>query len=533
MNVLFALTVDTKAIIENSIVNTYKDKFEEEITFKQAFYKEDIVSLLESDKFDVLFLNTRIEKEPMSLEMIDALTDKYHDLQIILLIEENDIDFYTQGLYSMACYNGIYRSDFTLDLSAELIKNPRTKKDAKSYYGIDDSSSVQEIQNNSIDEIEDSELEIVLKNFNTATSETISELFDIAVKTYKKSQLVYLISLLNDNTIELLKDNGCNIEPYQRVLNKEVKQIDKKIKKQKKKPEIIYKEKEVEKIVEVEKVVEKKVFVDREVYTTPTDYKKVIAVVSTARNVGASTIVENMSDKFVKANKAVAVIDLSDNKDLFERNIFNSDLDYSNNSLFDLCNNNEDKPYVLKNNVKLYSSAPNHIGDIKRENLLAAISKVKNTNEVVILDVNIEDLSNIAPILDKTFLIITQELTNTKYFTDRIRDDERELLESLKPNFIINKYLSTKLSTKDIVECYLCKIGDYFNCNNNIEIIRNKEEIFTIPFSQEIVLSNYNQELNKYEEVEESIYAICNKAYPINQVKQDKNKSLWKKIFKK
>lgn len=159
-----------------------------------------------------------------------------------------------------------------------------------------------------------------------------------------------------------------------------------------------------------------------------------------------------------------------------------------------------------------------------------AIDITKIENDIVIIDLELEDLEKVYPLLDKIIVVISQDLTTTKYFTNTLFNITNNLyLSNLgnKLQFVINKNItgSRLLSNKDIVECYLYKVKDYMNTELNTKIFDNELPILKVNFDLDILLSSYRGDrvfTVEDEETEEDIRNVCNAVYPISQKRERK-----------
>lgn len=548
LNVLFAVTQVKNNTVEETILNKYNELFNEKFTYSKEYYLLAIMKSLEENKFDILIIDENFENG-VELEFIDKLTYKYSNLRIIMRIDDKKRgSIEIKRIFSRAFYDCIFNSDFTLQKVAELIKNPRNKKGAKDYYGIEDSDEVEiEYENNNLMKIPADELKEVLNSLNKANKENIKELFDIAINKYTFQQITYLISILrcnpNSKVISLLKECECDIEPYEKSLDKELNKNDNPKVKIKEVEKVVEKVVEVERVVEVEKEVIKKEYVDREVvkevYKTPEDYKKIIAVIGADRKVGATTLIEIMANKFVEDKRTVSILDFSENQNLFERHIFNLEEEYREEPLNHLFNG-MDKPYKISGKCLLYTSSPKEDGNsFDSKQMTRAIDITKINSDIILIDLKLKDLANIYHLLDKILVIISQDLISAKYFTNELYKLTNELyLSSLenKLQFVVNNYRADSkiLTNKELVECYSYKINDYLNTKSNVQIINNKKYPLKVNYLNDITLEIYrgNTIINyDDEEFEKDIYELCNSVYPLSK-KNQKKKRLLSKLFK-
>lgn len=548
IEILFAISTASNHNIEDTILKKYKEKYKKNFNYEKAYYLLAIMKSLSEKKYDVVILSESLEKD-FEPSFIDKLTDKYSEVRVILKVESKRRGTnFIKRLFAMGCYDCIFQDDFNLDNIVDLIETPRNKKSAKEYYGLEE-TELEHIEenfiNNNLIQIPDKELNQVLISLNNATSENIKELFEIAKKTYNFQQLTYLISILSCNedkkVINLLKENNCDIEEYEKALEEELLKTENGKIKVKEAPKVVEKivEKPVEKIVEkiVEKKVIKKEYVDREVvkevYKTPNDYKKVVAVIGSDRRVGVTTLIEMMAKAFNEDKRKVAILDFSKNKNLFERHILNEEEKLE--PLKDLLNG-YDKPFKINDRCYLYTSSPkvDEEVEITSSDMNRAIDITKIENDIVIIDLDLNDLDKVYSLLDKILVVISQDLTSTKYFTNTLFDITDKLYFSnlgSKMQFVINKHMSGSklLGNKDIVECYLYKIKDYMDTELNVKIFDNNSEILKVKFSEEILLNSYRGEtyfIIEDEEIEEDINNICNSVYPISKKKFKKKNFL-------
>lgn len=550
--VLFSLNTSTSNVIEDNVKAVVKKNFDIDVDYSREYYTQGIIKSLQESDFNILILNENLEAEPIQPEFMDMITDNFPKLRTILIIEDkHKNDAFIKKIFSLGVYDCIYKSDLTIDFLSELIHTARNKKDAKDYYGLDNSlESLEEVVTSTgLAEIPDDELPVVLDNFNNATEDNIRELFDLAEQTYKFPQMVFLISILKNNpsVCELLKNADCNIKKYEKVLNRDltktiVKEKINNVVKIVEKPVEVIKEVEIEKVVEkpieVEKIIEKEVV--KEVYKTPSDYKKIIAVVGGSRKVGATTLIELLSYSFSKNGRKVGILDFTDNKDLFEKYLFyGTDEDDRWKPLNDLVNG-IDKPYMFNKNCRLYTSIPTSSYNLKQ--MLQCIDSIKANNDIVLIDLPLRLLEKVYLSLDRVMIVISQNLMNTKYLSNVLSG---LIYENKLPNydvkikFIINKYLNDFQiqRDKDLIDCYTTTLNNYLDTTFNEAYMNYNQEIFKVNFSLDILKNSYiveETQKNINEEVEKQIYEICLDMYPVlNKTNKAKAKNFIGNFFRR
>ena len=538
LNILFAMSTSSDNKLEEQILSHYEKKFSKSFTYTKEYYLQGVIKALGETHYDIVFINEILEKEPIQPQYIDMLTDTFDELRIVLVINDNHREgSLCKTLYALGCYDCIFKSDLNLSMISEMIETPRKKKDAKAYYSLDESLDTLEeaVNSTGLSEIPEDELEKVLDNFNLATEEDIEELFSLAEQTYTFQQLVFLISTLSERVISLMESTGCNVAKYKKALEREAKKlaVNEKVK-------VI--EKVVEKVVEkkvlvpakpIKEIVEKEVI--REVYKTPNDYKKVVAIVGGGTDVGATTIIDMISQTYGKEKKKVGIIDFTTNKDLFERHIFNIE---DKSEPLQLLLKGIDKPYKINKNISLYTSSFNNVFDLDMIEYIRIIDTVKRENDIVFIDIDMKDILDVYSILDKVFIVVTQELTKTKEFTNALEPILKQndtLRNDKKLQFIINRYINQKgiPSDKELIECYLYKVYDYLDSSSNTKLMENNSPILHFDFNIEILVNSYRGKYNTDLNEEDQLYKICNSVYPLSKKAKSMRTLNFGKLFKR
>lgn len=542
-NILFAMTVDSSNKLEENILNYYKNKYNCEFTYKKEYYLQGILKALNEEEYDILILNSQLEKETVDAAFIDAITDN-HATRIILVVDEiTNSKNLLKSLYTMGVYDCVFKSDFKYDTIVDLIHTPRKKKEAKLYYELDDIlNNIDDVlKKTELIEIPADELDTVLENLNSASESNIRELFGLAEQTYSFQQIVFLISLLDDSVIELMKSNNCKVDKYIKHLEKEAtkqafnEKVNKiqKVVEEKIVEKVIEKEKivkvpvEVQKVIEKEKIVEVPVEVEKivEVYNTPNDYKKVIGFLNGSRKSGTTTIIDLVCSELSANGTKVAVLELGRYRDLYERHIFSSN--YEDNPLH-LLKNGVNRPFAINKNYSLYTSVPNDDIKLDTSTILKMIDVVKQTHDLIILNIDKEIIGSIFSILDKLILVTTPVITDFKYTTECISSIlESDPLISLenKLHFLINKYIESSkiLKPKDICNCLKYKVIDYTDTDKNIQLLKGEISYSTVSFNEEVVVNGYKENyLDIPLELKEDIRLFSNVLYPSSSVRKEK-----------
>ena len=211
MKVLFAVKDER---LSNFIIEKYRKKYKEILTYKNVYYYNAIIKELQTNKdYDRILISEELETfannnnydtiDKFIFEKLDSISDEANDnrgkeIAIILICTERRQkgDELLSKLFSIGVYNALLGDDRTYDAVCELIKNPRTKKDAKIYYKIDSESSNYRAEN----EYEVSEVEIqnILNHFKRLgkSTEKYAQSFDNIAAQYTEDQLRIIANCL-------------------------------------------------------------------------------------------------------------------------------------------------------------------------------------------------------------------------------------------------------------------------------------------------------------------------------------------------
>ena len=169
MKVLFALSDED---VSEQIVKRYRKEYKEIITFKNVYYFNAIAKEIQKDKsYDRIVISEDLEQyvtnninqiDKTIFEKLDAITDEATDgkgkeIPIIFICGNNrkKSDYFAVKLFSLGIYNALMGNDREVSEVCQLLKRPRSKKDAKLYYKIDSEEvSYQSESENDVNEVE-------------------------------------------------------------------------------------------------------------------------------------------------------------------------------------------------------------------------------------------------------------------------------------------------------------------------------------------------------------------------------------------
>ena len=169
MKVLFAVSNDK---MSETIIKQYEKQYKEIINYKNVYYFNAILKELQRDKtYDRIVISEDLEqyasssydqKDKFIFDRLDNISDEAldvngDDIPIILICSERrkKAEEFLNKLFGIGIYNAIVGDDRSTDEVCRLINKPRSKKEAKKYYGIDSDDTIYDpVNENEVSEIE-------------------------------------------------------------------------------------------------------------------------------------------------------------------------------------------------------------------------------------------------------------------------------------------------------------------------------------------------------------------------------------------
>ena len=229
MKVLFAVSNDN---ISTQIVKRYQKEYKEIISYKNVYYFNAIVKELQRDKsYDRIVISEDLEPfannnndaiEKFIFEKLDNISDEAtgingKDIPIILLATDKrrKSDPILVKLFGIGIYDALLGQERTTDQVAKLLKQPRTKKDAKIYYKIESEevSYKSENENN----VSETEIKNILNHYRKLgkDEERYIESFNNIAEQYNDAQLRIITKFLPLNVKAVLEERS---PKYQSVM---------------------------------------------------------------------------------------------------------------------------------------------------------------------------------------------------------------------------------------------------------------------------------------------------------------------------
>lgn len=230
MKVLFAVNNEE---ISESIVKKYQKEYKQIISYKNVYYFNAILKELQKDKsYDRIVISEDLEAfthnqydqiDKFIFDKLDNISDeasntKGNDIPIILICSDrrSKSEEMLVRLFGIGIYNAIIGTDRSVEEVCRLIKRPRSKKEAKSYYKID----VDDVGYHSENENDVSEMEIqnILAHYKRLGKNEAKyvESFDNIATQYNDIQLRIICKFLPLNVRAVLEEQS---QKYQQIMS--------------------------------------------------------------------------------------------------------------------------------------------------------------------------------------------------------------------------------------------------------------------------------------------------------------------------
>ena len=228
MKVLFAVH-DEKVSL--SIVKKYQREYKEIISYKNVYYFNAILKEIQRDKsYDRIIIDEDLEeftstsyeeKDKFVFNKLDSITDEASntngkDIPIILICTERrtKAEDALVKLFGIGIYNAIIGNDRSTDEVCRLIKSPRSKKEAKTYYKID--SKNVEYDPSDENDVSEEEMQHILSYFKKLgkNSEKYVDCFKKISSQYNAKQMKIIVAILPKNVKAILEENSPEFQQY-------------------------------------------------------------------------------------------------------------------------------------------------------------------------------------------------------------------------------------------------------------------------------------------------------------------------------
>ena len=234
MRVLFAVNNEK---ISEAITKKYQSMYKEIISGKNVYFFNAIIKELQKDKsYDRIVIGEDLEPyannnyeviDNFLYDKLDSISDEASnsregDIPIILIATDRRErrDSLLAKLFSMGIYNVLIGQDRRIDNVCKLINMPRTKKEAKVYYGID--GEEVEYTDSNMDTVKEEEIQHRLNHYKKQkkNEDLYVKSFEEIAEQYTDTQLKLITKYLPLNVRAVLEER---CPKYQQVMIGSVK----------------------------------------------------------------------------------------------------------------------------------------------------------------------------------------------------------------------------------------------------------------------------------------------------------------------
>jgi len=231
MKVLFAVSSES---ISDAIIKKYQKEYKEILSYKNVYYFNAILKEIQRDKtYDRIVISEDLEPfsnnnyetiDKFIFEKLDGISDEAQDSQgkdttIILICTDRHAkgSSFLSKIFSIGVYNALLGNDRSMDQVCQLINKPRSKKEAKLYYKIDQRPE-DEGYNPETNEVSELEIQNILNHFKKLGKNTdrFGDSFNNIASQYTDEQLKIIINCL-PITVKVILEEEC--QKYQEIMS--------------------------------------------------------------------------------------------------------------------------------------------------------------------------------------------------------------------------------------------------------------------------------------------------------------------------
>ena len=243
MKVLFAVSNEE---ISESIVKRYQKEYKEIISYKNVYYFNAILKELQRDKtYDRVVISEDLENfshtqydqiDKFIFEKLDGISDEAFNqegdsIPIVLICTDRRTksDQMLSKFFGIGIYNAVIGNDRSIEEVCNLIRKPRSKRDAKTYYKIESEDVNYKPENeNDVSEVE---IQNILAHFKRLgkNEDKYIESFDNIAAQYNDVQLKIICKFLPLNVRAVLEESSPRYQKlisYNKSISKNLRKPD-------------------------------------------------------------------------------------------------------------------------------------------------------------------------------------------------------------------------------------------------------------------------------------------------------------------
>lgn len=217
MKILFAISNEN---VLNKIVDSYRNRYGEAVSFKNVFYFNAIIREIQKDKtYDRIVISEDLEPfsnnnydiiDKFIVERLQEISNeiqnnsvKKTDVIVICTDRRTKSSFVLTKMFECGIYNALVGTDRRIDNVCDLINNPRTEREAQEYYKIEGQATSQTI----IDDVSEQEMQNILIHYKKLgkNEDRYADSFNNIAAQYTDKQLRIIIKCLPINVRAVLE----------------------------------------------------------------------------------------------------------------------------------------------------------------------------------------------------------------------------------------------------------------------------------------------------------------------------------------
>ncbi len=218
MKILFAVSNEN---VSDAIVKSYQKNYNDTITYKNVFYFNAIIKEIQRDKqYDRIIISEDLEPfannnynaiDKFIYERLEAISSEIKDfsdkrIPIILICTDRRTksSAMIKKIFNIDIYDAVIGSDRKIENVCKLIKEPRTKVDARQYYKIDNE---EEDGDSAGEDISEEEVQNIVNYYKKLgkNEERYADSFNNIATQYTDAQLKIIIRYLPINVKAVLE----------------------------------------------------------------------------------------------------------------------------------------------------------------------------------------------------------------------------------------------------------------------------------------------------------------------------------------